>query len=139
MPIDRKRYPSNWSDIALSVKEKAAWRCRHCHRQCLRPGEKSKDITRSEWTKATLCVHHANFIPEDNRLENLIPLCTPCHLAMHSGCRGNISPGQLSLFSLLPSDWVDPLLQHSEQGRESFKNFDDNLAVDSSFLTDFPQ
>ena len=113
MPIDRKRYPSNWSDIALSVKEAAGWRCRHCQLRCLRPGEKPKHLTRSEWTKATLCVHHANCIPEDNRPENLIPLCTPCHLAIHQTGQGNVSPGQLSLFSLLPSDWFDPLLQHS--------------------------
>jgi predicted HNH restriction endonuclease len=103
MPIDRQRYPENWSDIALSVKQAADWRCRHCRKQCLRPGEKPKDFTRSEWTVATLSVHHANFTPEDNRLENLIPLCTPCHLAVHTRCRSNVSPGQLSLFNWFAS------------------------------------
>ena len=39
MPIDRQRYPNNWSDIALSIKEAASWRCRHCGKQCLRPGD----------------------------------------------------------------------------------------------------
>jgi 5-methylcytosine-specific restriction endonuclease McrA len=99
MPIDRQRYPDNWSDIALLVKEAALWRCRHCSKQCLRPGEKPSYLTRSEWTIATLSVHHANCIPEDNRLENLIPLCTPCHLAVHTRRNGNVSPGQLSLFN----------------------------------------
>jgi hypothetical protein len=99
--MDRQRYPNNWSDIALSVKEAAGWCCKRCRRQCLRPGEKPQHLTRSEWTRATLCVHHANFTPEDNRPENLIPLCTPCHLALHTRRRGNISPGQLSLFSLM--------------------------------------
>jgi hypothetical protein len=58
---------------------------------------------------------------------------------MHTRGKGNISPGQLSLFSLLRSDWLDPQLPHSELSCESFKNFDDNLAVERSFVTDFPQ
>jgi len=101
MPIDRQRYPSNWLDIARTVKEAASWRCHRCRRQCIRPGEKPKELNRSEWTKLTLCVHHANFTPEDNNLENLIPLCTPCHIAIHTRRKGNVSPGQLSLFSFL--------------------------------------
>jgi predicted HNH restriction endonuclease len=96
MPMDRDRYPSNWSEIATAIKEKARWRCQHCGRQCYRPGEKPKDLTRSEWTTLTLSVHHSNRDPADNRAENLIPLCTPCHLASHAGRRGNITPGQLS-------------------------------------------
>jgi len=97
MPIDRKRYPAYWDTLALAIKTKAMWRCRHCLRQCLRPGE-GDGLSRSEKAKATLTVHHANFTPEDNREENLIPLCAPCHLAIHGrGRKGNISPGQLSL------------------------------------------
>ncbi len=100
MPIDRQRYPDNWSDIALSIKEAALWRCRHCGKQCLLPADNKKDLTRSERTIATLTVHHANFTPEDNRPENLIALCAPCHLAIHQAGKGNECPGQLSLFSL---------------------------------------
>lgn len=95
--MDRNRYPDNWDDIALAVKEKALWRCRKCCTQCLRPGEGDR-LTRSERAVKTLTVHHANFTPEDNRLENLIPLCAPCHLSMHQRRRGNVSRGQLSLF-----------------------------------------
>jgi hypothetical protein len=46
----------------------------------------------------TLTVHHSNFVPEDNRLSNLCALCTACHLSFHNRRRGNVSPGQLSLF-----------------------------------------
>jgi 5-methylcytosine-specific restriction endonuclease McrA len=99
MPIDRERYPKNWNSIATSVKEAVGWRCQHCQRLCLRSGEKPPELTRSEWTKATLSVHHANFTPESNQPENLIALCTPCHLALHSRARrSNVSPGQLSLW-----------------------------------------
>ena len=34
-------------------------------------------------------------------IDGLILLCAPCHLAVHTRGRGNVSPGQLSLFSLL--------------------------------------
>jgi hypothetical protein len=96
--MDCQRYPDNWNDIAKAIKEAALWRCRYCGKQCFRPGEKPADLTRSEWTVSSLSVHHANFTPEDNRLENLIPLCAPCHLAAHAGRKGNVSPGQLSLW-----------------------------------------
>jgi hypothetical protein len=99
MPIDRKRYPTNWNQIANSVKEAAQWRCQHCQRLCLRPGEKPSSLSRWEWTIATLSVHHANFTPEDSQAQNLIPLCNPCHLALHAKAkRSNVSPGQLSLW-----------------------------------------
>ena len=99
MPIDRRRYPDNWSEIALSIKKVANWRCRHCGKQCLRPCDKSQNLTKSERAIATLTVHHANFTPEDNRPENLIALCTACHLTVHTRGKGNECPGQLSLFS----------------------------------------
>jgi hypothetical protein len=49
-------------------------------------------------------VHHRNRIPEDNRPENLIALCTACHLSYHNRGQSNVSPGQLSLF---PDDGID--------------------------------
>jgi formate-dependent nitrite reductase cytochrome c552 subunit len=98
-----KRYPDNWQEIALSVKENAGWRCAKCHQQCLRPGKPS-GLTKSERCALTLTVHHRNRIPEDNRLENLIALCTACHLSYHNRGQSNVSPGQLSFF---PDDDID--------------------------------
>lgn len=98
-----KRYPNNWGEIALSVKESVLWRCAKCNQQGLRPGTKS-GLTKSERLKLTLTVHHRNRIPEDNRLENLVALCTACHLSYHNRRESNISPGQLSLF---PDDGID--------------------------------
>ncbi len=98
MPIDYKRYPKNWQEIAIEAKNAADWQCQHCRRHCLRPGEK-RSLTRSEWTRFTLSVHHSDCTPENNQPENLIALCTPCHLALHGrGRRSNVSPGQLSLW-----------------------------------------
>jgi 5-methylcytosine-specific restriction endonuclease McrA len=94
----RLRYPENWSDIALNVKQSVNWRCSKCGLQCIRPGEDTSGMSRSQRMALTLTVHHRNFLPEDNRLENLCALCTACHLSFHTRQRGNISPGQLSLF-----------------------------------------
>ena len=97
MPIDAKRYPKNWQEIALSVKEAAGWRCECCGKQCYRPGE-PKNLSRSEWSADILQVHHRNHLPEKNSSDNLLAVCPACHLAMHRGGHGNASPGQLSLW-----------------------------------------
>jgi hypothetical protein len=94
----RERYPQNWSDIALEIKQEVNWRCSKCGLQCIRPGDDTKKLTRSQRTALTLTVHHYNFVPEDNRRDNLCALCTGCHLSFHNRRRGNVSPGQLSLF-----------------------------------------
>jgi 5-methylcytosine-specific restriction endonuclease McrA len=87
-----KRYPDNWQEIALSVKENAGWRCAKCHQQCLRPGKQS-GLTKSERCALTLTVHPRNRIPEDNRLENLVALCTACHLSYHNRRESIALPG----------------------------------------------
>ncbi len=94
----QSRYPLNWSDIALEVKQSVSWRCSKCGLQCIRPDDDTSELTRSLRTALTLTVHHKNFLPEDNRRENLYALCTACHLSFHTRRRGNVSLGQLSLF-----------------------------------------
>lgn len=74
MPMQRERYPANWKEIALEVKEAAGWRCAACGRKCREPGEKL------DTHKRTLTVHHIDHRPENCSRENLIALCAPCHL-----------------------------------------------------------
>lgn len=38
MPIDKSKYPANWKQIALAVKETAGWACQQCGRPCRKPG-----------------------------------------------------------------------------------------------------
>ncbi len=92
------RYPKNWKEIATAVKEKAQWRCANCGMQCIRPNDDVKDLSKSERMRRTLTVHHQNYQPECNDEDNLIALCTGCHLEKHQRGKGNISVGQLSLF-----------------------------------------
>lgn len=96
--MTQSRYPDNWDEISLKVKESAKWQCQKCGMQCLKPSDDGSKLSRSERMRKTLTVHHANYQPEDNRPENLIPLCTGCHLSLHTGKKGNVSIGQLRLF-----------------------------------------
>lgn len=72
--MDKKRYPKNWREIALGVKEAAAWKCEECGKQCRKPGEPF------DTHKRTLTVHHKDHVPENCDPSNLIALCAPCHL-----------------------------------------------------------
>lgn len=74
MPMDRKRYPANWDEIAFRIKSQAGWKCQVCGKQCRMPGEPFDTHRR------TLTVAHLNHIPEDCREENLKAMCAVCHL-----------------------------------------------------------
>ena len=94
----KNRYPDNWQEIATGVKERADWKCQCCGLQCLRPDEDASKLTLSERSIRKLAVHHHNRQPEDNRPENLIALCSACHLDRHKFRHGSVPVGQLSLF-----------------------------------------
>jgi hypothetical protein len=42
-------------------------------------------------------VHHIDRQPTNNNVDNLIALCPRCHLDLHRGGHGNITPGQMTL------------------------------------------
>jgi hypothetical protein len=73
-PENRRRYPSNWVELATSIKETADWVCEKCGQQCRRPGEKFDTHRR------TLTVAHLDHTPENCAPDNLRPWCAPCHI-----------------------------------------------------------
>lgn len=75
MPCDWSKYPTDWIAIAAEVKTKSAWVCAKCGRQCRKPGEVFDTHVR------TLTVAHINHVEMDCRPENLVALCSGCHLA----------------------------------------------------------
>lgn len=97
MPMNRSRYPKDWNAIALQIKSKAKWQCQRCGKQCLKPTDDTKHLSRSEWGQATLTVHHIDLTPENSEPENLIALCAPCHLKVHALEKKPKAVGQLSL------------------------------------------
>ncbi|MBW2342519.1 MAG: HNH endonuclease [Deltaproteobacteria bacterium] len=74
MPVDWSKYPDDWPEISLAVKEEADWQCEMCGKQCRLPGEMF------DTHKRTLTVAHCNHRPMDCRPENLCAACAPCHL-----------------------------------------------------------
>jgi hypothetical protein len=128
MPMERKRYPSNWNEIAKGVKENTLWQCQSCRKPCRKPGEMIAEFEARLapiWTKVLieiicddeigimvkyrpkrflLTVAHLDQDPGNNRPENLKALCAPCHLRYDTRFRGynrrkkRERKGQLSLF-----------------------------------------
>ncbi|ABW31120.1 hypothetical protein [Acaryochloris marina] len=98
MPMIRARYPDNWDEIALQVKDAADWCCTECGKPCRKPGVEWLHfsfwlmITHPEWfpitsereeqkpQRFTLTVAHLDQDPQNNHPDNLKALCAPCHL-----------------------------------------------------------
>lgn len=98
MPIDKRRYSDNWTELSLSVRKKSNWCCSCCGKRCYKPGEIPDNLTRSEWAGAILQVHHRDFNSFNNSPSNLTSLCSACHLNVHRCKMSSVSLGQLSLW-----------------------------------------
>jgi hypothetical protein len=96
------RYPMNWREIATDLKKKEKWQCYACGLQCLNPETMVlKGFSDSKKRMYLLQVHHWDLMPENNSPENLVCLCTSCHLGIHRRS-GKTTPGQLILFDISP-------------------------------------
>lgn len=105
MPMNKARYPADWSAQAQVVKDEAQWCCESCGRPCRRPGEARADfearILETHWgpelyeevhddemgvvyvprfQRFCLTVAHLDQRPENCDRTNLRALCAPCHL-----------------------------------------------------------
>lgn len=73
MPFDRSKYPDNWEEISLAIREKAGWKCAFCGAENGKP----HPITGS---RVVLTVAHLDHDPSNNDDSNLVALCQRCHL-----------------------------------------------------------
>lgn len=74
-PERRKQYPKNWETLARACKERAGWKCQHCH---IRHG--AKRTSRRTGERYRVYLHAAH---RDHDIGNLNPpllcLCPTCH------------------------------------------------------------
>lgn len=82
---NRDRYPDDWSDISLSVREAAGWQCEcrgECgtHRDFCGWAQGDAVVGRRGEYKVVLTVAHLDHQPENCDRANLRAMCQPCHL-----------------------------------------------------------
>ena len=73
------RYHPEWAAISKIIKEKFNWKCARC------------------FSHNALQTHHIDGNPHNNHQENLIPLCSRCHLQIEKESRVQ-STSQQELF-----------------------------------------
>lgn len=79
MPLQRKRYPDNWKEISLLIRERAGWRCEgtpHFPDCRAANGELHPDTG----SRVVLTVAHLDHDTTHNDPKNLRALCQRCHL-----------------------------------------------------------
>ncbi|MDX2215469.1 MAG: hypothetical protein SFY66_19555 [Oculatellaceae cyanobacterium bins.114] len=130
MPMERDRYPKNWDEIALKVKESADWKCQQCDRPCRRTGEDLGDFIKQiqgcnhsslDWVNqtavSTICEHPARFVltvahldqdPSNNDPSNLKALCSGCHLKHDAPFRAANTKAKLERKGQLSLDMLTP-------------------------------
>ena len=103
MPMDKKRYPACWDEVAGLMKRLNDWECASCGRPCRRPGESDDQLRRRikrlskkskhNWAgdlddmrsgkpklgRFTLTVAHLDHDPPNIHPDNLRPWCSVCH------------------------------------------------------------
>jgi hypothetical protein len=85
MPVDKKRYPTNWRKVSLLIRRLAGWRCEWCKipNGAPLPSGRAGNVV---LTVAHLGTPYADGRPgnkhdkHDIRRENLAALCQACHL-----------------------------------------------------------
>ena len=84
MPFQKDRYPDNWKEISLRIRERDGWRCKLCGAENGKPNPRTG--SRVVLTVMHLGVPYPDGRPGDPhdkmdvRDENLISGCQACHL-----------------------------------------------------------
>lgn len=79
-PENKDKYPDNWQEISLAVRQEAGWKCEWCGAE---NGEYIWRLTLSQGRefkgKVVLTVAHLDHDPANCERKNLRALCQKCH------------------------------------------------------------
>lgn len=84
-PEERDRYPADWDQISLRIKERAAWRC-ECDGRCGRGTHDGRcpnvhlGVAYGSGSRVILTTAHLDHVPENCADDNLMAMCQGCHL-----------------------------------------------------------
>lgn len=73
MPFVRSRYPKDWEQISLAIRERDGWRCKFCGAENGKPNPVTGSIV-------VLTVMHLDHDTANNDSGNLAAGCQRCHL-----------------------------------------------------------
>jgi len=73
MPFHAERYPKNWKEISVRIRERAGNRCEFCGAENHQPHPETGSMV-------VLTVAHLDHDPQNCSDENLRALCQRCHL-----------------------------------------------------------
>jgi len=72
-----ERYHKDWAYMSRYIRELFNYHCARCGVDCSNPEDPEKRLQ----------VHHIDETPQNNHIENLIPLCAKCHLQIEHEAR----------------------------------------------------
>jgi hypothetical protein len=118
-------YSDDWGAIATVVKQLSGYECQRCRLKCLPPVCSYRHLPKHIRFKLVAQVHHIDWDPSNNDPNNLICLCTACHLKSY---RHSIRPiaGQLS-FKLKLLKQKNKMIQYSQNFQLSLEDLIDLL------------
>lgn len=71
------RYIKDWHILSRLIRSIYNYHCANCFKDCSNP----------KFYKDKLQVHHIDENPRNNKFDNLIPLCSSCHLKIEKEAR----------------------------------------------------
>ena len=85
--LNKAPYPDDWVQISYRTRQARNWECEQC------------GISQGEELNNPIGVHHIDYNPQNNHLDNLIVLCAKCHLRrqQHELQQRNITQKRLDL------------------------------------------
>lgn len=84
-PENKARYPKDWKQISLAIKERAGWQC-ECNGECGRGTHAGRCTNRHKepaygtGSTVILTTAHLDHQPENCTPDNLRAMCQGCHL-----------------------------------------------------------